>query len=305
MMEELASTVKSSRASLESLLQTLRQRGHGLEISPANGVRLLSPVKPDAYLIERDLGTRRVGRNVICFNEVGSTNDVAMDSARQAGADGLVVLAESQRAGRGRLGRQWISPPGANVLMSVVLVDPPGRETPHDALTIATGLAVAEGIELASAVDCELKWPNDVLHDGAKLSGILVETRRQTHGHCSVLGVGINVSAHPPAGQVVRPATSILEARGEAVERIEIIRGVLRRLDDWLARISSGGEEIQRLGDEWTRRCGMMNQRISVSCGGTIYSGRVLDVSPLQGLILSCDTGQRVHLPANGSTVLP
>ncbi len=303
LLEELAAAARLPRAGLEVQLQTLRQQGHQLEISPAHGVRLLSPVRLDAHLIERNLGTRRVGQNVICFAEVGSTNDVAMDSSRQTGADGLVVLADSQRSGRGRLGRRWISPPCANVLMSVVLVDPPGRETPHDALTIATGLAVAEGIEVASTVECELKWPNDVLHDGAKLSGILVETRKQGDRRCSVLGVGINASAHPPAEQVTRPATSILAVRGEPTERIEIVRHVLQRLDFWLGQISIGDTESLRAA--WTQRCGMINQRVSVSCGGVTYSGRMLDVSPMEGLILSCDDGRRVHLPANGSTMLP
>jgi len=300
-LDELADKAGVGRAGVDDAIDALRQRGHDLEIRPAGGVRLVRPVRLDPHLIERDLGTTRVGRTAICFDEVDSTNDVAMASWPQAEVDGLVVLAEYQRSGRGRQGRQWISRPGANVLMSAMLADETGRLT-HEALPIAAGLAVAEGVTDACKVGCGLKWPNDVLLDGAKVAGVLVETRRHGRREAIVIGVGINVNAAPPVSQVTAAPTCLADRLGGPVERTEIVRAVLRRLDAWLANVIAGHTDL--LHQAWTRRCRMINQRVTIACAGQTYVGRVLDVSPLVGLILGCDDGRQVHLPAESSTLI-
>lgn len=302
-LEALAAAAGIDRAGVDEAIKVLRRRGHGFEFSPAHGVRLIRPLGLDAHLLERGLGTRRVGRHVICFDQVDSTNDVAADSARQDGADGLAVLAEHQRRGRGRRGRQWLDQPGADILLSVLLVDAAAPDVPgHEALTIAAGLAVAEGVEIACGLKTQLEWPNDVLLDGEKLAGVLVELRRGGGGRFFVIGAGINVNAAPPAAQIDSPVTCLADHLGHPVERIELIRAVLRRLDRWVGRISAG--RLGRLHSAWLSRCGMINQRIAVLCKGIRHVGRVLDVSPLEGLVLSCDDGRRVHLPAECSTVL-
>ncbi|MHC4563900.1 MAG: biotin--[acetyl-CoA-carboxylase] ligase, partial [Planctomycetota bacterium] len=190
--DELARAANLDAAGLSVAVKELAGRGFRFEQSPAHGLRLIRPTPLDAHLIERDLGARRIGRHAIVFAEVDSTNDVAADSARQEGADGLVVLAENQRRGRGRLGRHWISPPGTNILMSVLLVEP-SEKLGHEALTIAAGLATAEGVEqVCSGVRCELRWPNDVLIGGGKLAGVLLEMHRSNGGRAVVIGIGIN-----------------------------------------------------------------------------------------------------------------
>jgi len=303
-LESLAAAAGLDRAGADEAIEALRRRGHGFEFSPAHGVRLIRPLSLDAHLLERGLGTRRVGRHVICFDQVDSTNDVAADSARQDGADGLVVLAEHQRRGRGRRGRQWLDQPGADILLSVLLVDAarPEEAPGHEALTIAAGLAVAEGVEAACGLTAQLEWPNDVLLDGEKLAGVLVELRRQSGRRFFVVGAGVNVNAAPPGVQIGSAATCLADHLGHPVERIELVRAVLRRLDRWVGRISTG--KLERLHSAWLSRCGMINQRIAVLCRGRRHVGRVLDVSPLEGLVLSCDDGRQVHLPAENSTVL-
>ncbi len=310
LLDELSRAAGLTARRLSGALELLRQRGHELEFSPAQGLRLRRPVDLDGCLIERGLGTRRVGRHAICFDEVGSTNDVAMDCARQKDADGLVVLAQSQRSGRGRQGRRWVSPRGANVLMSVLLAEDEtpasgrgrdGRSVVGDLLTVAAGLAVAEGVEEASGLECRLKWPNDVLVGGAKLGGVLVESRALQRRRWSVVGIGINAGAHPPAGQVDFPATSVAEHTGAAADRLEIVRCVLRRLDEWVGRLP---QDTGELGRCWLERCEMVNQRVTVASGGRQYVGRVLDVSPLEGLVLACDDGQSVHLAAAHSSIV-
>lgn len=300
-MEELASASDIDRADLDRALDLLRHRGHALEVVPYRGVRLAAPVRLDAHLIERELGTQRVGRCVICFDQVDSTNDVAFDSARSEGADGLGVLAESQRRGRGRMGRRWTSPRRTNLLLSVLLIDPEG-ELAQEALTVAAGLAIAEGIELPGVPEGRLKWPNDVLLDGRKVAGVLVEIRTVAEKRTVVVGIGINANASPPDEEVDLPATSLGREMGHPVERTELARRVLRRLDEWVDRVARG--RMEELRTEWMSRCGMLNRRITVLSGEERYVGRALDISPLEGLILECDDGQRVHLPAAGSTVV-
>ncbi|MCE5327545.1 MAG: biotin--[acetyl-CoA-carboxylase] ligase [Planctomycetaceae bacterium] len=299
-LEELARGAGCTRAKISEAIEELRHRGHQIEDSPAQGVRLARPVRLDGCLIERDLGVTRVGRSVLCFDAVDSTNDVALTSARQGGTDGLAVTAESQRRGRGRRGRTWVSPAGQNLLTSLLLLDSGGL-VPHEALTIAAGLAVAEAVADACGVQCQLKWPNDVLLDGAKLAGVLVE-RHSRPVACMVAGIGINVNAAPAAGEVDQSAACLSDVLGHAVERVEVMRSLLRRLDHWVGLISRG--RVDALRRSWLARCGMIETRVTVQAAGKRYVGRVVDVSPLEGLVLACDGGTRVHLAASDATVL-
>jgi BirA family biotin operon repressor/biotin-[acetyl-CoA-carboxylase] ligase len=298
-LEELAAAAGVDRPGLDGHLTECRRRGQRIDYSPSNGVRLLRPIRLVAGLIERRLRGLRVGRQVLCFEEVGSTNDVALDATREQGADGLVVLAEWQRSGRGRHGRKWISPPGRNILLSAVLVQ---RLCRHDALTIATGLAVAEGIEDAAHLPCELRWPNDVLVEGAKVAGVLVEMRRGGGGFSIVLGVGINVNAAPAPEEVEAPATCLAEHLGQPAERTEIVCAVLLRLNEWLERI--GSSRLAALHDGFLARCRMINRRATVLCDGRRHTGLVLDVDPLRGLVLCRDDGSRAHMPAERATLV-
>ena len=302
-LDELAGATGLDRAGVELRLEDLGRRGQRLEFSPAGGVRLPRPVLLSPVLIERGLSAGRVGRSVVCFDEVGSTNDVALDAMRQADADGLVVLAESQRSGRGRQGRKWVCPAGSGILMSVLLLDSAEHgQPPHDAMTIACGLAVAEAVEQSVGLDCGLKWPNDVLLEGAKLAGVLAETRRSGGVSATVLGIGINVNAAPRAEAVDRSATCLAEHLAGPVERVEVIRALLVRLDEWVGRVAAG--QLDELHRGFVARCRMINQRVVILCGGQSHTGRVLDVDPLGGLVLCHDDGSRVHLPAEGASVV-
>ncbi len=281
---------------MEAALGRLARRGHRFQRGP-EGARLLRPTVLDAGLIERDLPALHLGRHVICFGEVDSTNDVAFASADRAGEQALVVTAEAQRAGRGRMGRRWLCPPGSGVLASVLL----HREAlalSQEALTIAAGLAVAEGAEAATGAAVGLRWPNDVVLDAAKLAGVLVEVRR---GHV-VVGIGINVNAAPQPQRLGRPAACLADAVGRPVERIEVCRAVLVALDRRVDDLAGGRTE--RLHDAWLGRCRMLARRVRVASPAGEVTGRVLDVSPTDGLVLQTDDGGRVHLPAATSTVL-
>jgi BirA family biotin operon repressor/biotin-[acetyl-CoA-carboxylase] ligase len=279
----------------------LAQRGMGVEPRPEGGLRLVEPIKLDAMLIERGLGTDRIGQSAICFQSVGSTNDVAWDSARQGNTDGLVIAAESQQSGRGRFGRSWLSPPGRNLLFSVVLHDPQDKLA-QEALTISAGLAVAEALEQVTGVECELKWPNDVLVDQAKLAGVLVETGRIRRKRWWVMGIGINVGAVPPPEQIHARGACLEDLCSGPCDRIAILRQVLRRLECWVRRIEA--RSLESLRRAWVARCGMLHGRIRARQGDREYEGIVLDIHPMEGLVLGLDRGPRVLLASANTTIL-
>lgn len=298
-LEELAQAAGADQVKVEEALAELAQRGHRFERSPAHGVRLMRPTVMDAHLIERNLPVEYIGRHVICFDQADSTNDVAFSSTSQADGQALVVTAEYQRVGRGRLGRKWLSPSGSAVLASVLL-HRQACELPQEALTLAAGLVVAEGIEESTGITSKLDWPNDVVIGESKLAGILVEVR----GKEVVIGFGINIFSSPPIEQVSRSATCLAKELGgiSSLERIEILRAVLGRMDWWVSALRDG--RTDELHDRWCSRCGMVNRRIRIQSSGNRFTGRVIDVSPSEGLVVLDDNGQRLHFPAATSSVI-
>lgn len=298
---ELARSAGVSEAGLGAIVRELIDAGQAIERDSRGRLRLKRPAGIDAHLIERDLNTVRVGRHAICFTEVDSTNDTAAAAMAQPDSDGLVVLADAQRAGRGRHGRTWQSRPGANLLLSVLLCDRAGA-IPAEWLTVAAGVAVAEAVESEGVVP-EVKWPNDVLVDGAKLAGVLVERRHGPAGGAVVLGVGVNINDHPPDGQIDQPATDLRQCLGRSAERIDLARSLLRRLDVWVARAGQP-DRAEALNEAYQQRCGMIGRRVGIGCGGQIIRGRALAVDPLGSLVVLDDAGARHVLKANAATVL-
>jgi BirA family biotin operon repressor/biotin-[acetyl-CoA-carboxylase] ligase len=189
-----------------------------------------------------------LGDRVIFFNTIGSTSDVALALAADGNAGGVVVIADEQTAGRGRLGRRWFSPPGSGLYVSTVLQPSTARADPQRAtslLTLAAGLALAEAIEAVTSLRVDIKWPNDLLVARHKLGGILaeavgVERVAARRGIVSVvLGYGINLrsTAYPP--DLRDRATSLETALGRPIDRaamcVETLAALSRRYRDLLA----------------------------------------------------------------------
>ena len=209
------------------------------------------PIPPDlaAALTQARGRLGHLATHVAWFEEIGSTNDVASRLAASGAAEGTVVAANAQTSGRGRHGRAWASPAGAGLYFSIVL-RPPEPVVPL--ITLAAGVAVADGIEAASGLSTSLKWPNDVQVGGRKLAGILAEG-----GEAVVLGIGINVlsAAYPP--DIAARATSLEEELGRAVDRGPLFAECLAALR---ARCSELGEAggAGRVLDAWRGRAGKL-----------------------------------------------
>jgi BirA family biotin operon repressor/biotin-[acetyl-CoA-carboxylase] ligase len=199
---------------------------------------------PDDLATALAVAGDRIGifsRRVLWYAEVSSTNDVAAALADRGEPEGSVVIADAQSAGRGRHGRIWASPPGAGLYMSILM-----RPAAHavSLLTIAAGVALADGIQAASGLQPQLKWPNDVYIGGRKLAGILAEAGTAKSGvQHVVLGCGINLmpAAYPP--DVAARATAIESELGRPIDRglllVECLAALHVRYRDLQSRASA------------------------------------------------------------------
>lgn len=202
------------------------------------------PVEIDEWLRATRARRGHFGEPAYFFPETGSTNDVAAGLAERGAPEGATVLALSQTAGRGRLGRVWFSPPGAGLYVSVVC-----RNTlAAPFLTLAGGVAVADGVRAITGLPCEIKWPNDVVMTVSagrvrrrKLAGVLAEACTGAQGLMYVvLGFGINMrhAAYPP--EIADRATSIEAELGRAVEPGAVLAESLASLAGHVAQLSAG-----------------------------------------------------------------
>jgi BirA family biotin operon repressor/biotin-[acetyl-CoA-carboxylase] ligase len=212
----------------------------------------------------------------------GSTNADLLERARDGAPEGLVLAAEEQTSGRGRMGRAWVSPPGAALTFSVLLRPagvPPAR---RGWLPLLAGVAVATAVRTVSGVGARLKWPNDVLVGEAKLAGILAEQA----GSAIVVGIGINVSttrAELPSDRAALGATSLLIAGGASLDRGALLAGVLsefeRRYSAWAA--AAGDPDACGLRTEYLGLCVTLGRQVRVELpGGQQLSGVAADIDP-------------------------
>jgi BirA family transcriptional regulator, biotin operon repressor / biotin---[acetyl-CoA-carboxylase] ligase len=238
---------------------------------------------------------RRIGHAIEAYDAIGSTNDRARDALREPGGEGRVILAELQTAGRGRRGRRWESPSGANLTFSVG-VRPALAAGDAWRLAAAAGLAVRDATRPAGVV--ALKWPNDVVDQaGRKLAGILIETAVEGERLVeAVIGLGINVNwrrDEMPA-DLRAGATSLAELAGSPIDRVELLGRVLDRLDAWVTRAERG-----TVLDAYRAASWLTGRRVEVEAGGRLLHGIARDVTP-DGSLPVDDGGGAPQLVAYG-----
>jgi BirA family transcriptional regulator, biotin operon repressor / biotin---[acetyl-CoA-carboxylase] ligase len=190
------------------------------------------------------------GRRILYFATTGSTSDVAAELAAAGGQEGAVVVADAQTAGRGRRGRTWFSPEGAGLYVSTVLEPARARNAARATLltTLAAGAAIAEGVERATGLRADLKWPNDLYVGRRKLAGILAEGVADA----VVLGYGINVSAAAYPPELSTRATSLESELGRAVDRPRVLVETLAALASRYADLLDG--RFDAILDAWRAR---------------------------------------------------
>ena len=208
------------------------------------------------------LNTEYIGRSFIYADEVVSTNTLLNDKESEYNVNGTVALAEKQTKGRGRKDRVWYSAPDSNLTFSILLVKDKGLLNNLNFLNFAASLSVAFSIENLYQLKTNLKWPNDVLINSRKTSGILIESSSQGSKVVRVIiGIGINVNQNSFQGTFNYPPTSIRNELGHNVEREKLLAEVLNNFEIQTDKIKT--DKLSLL-DDWKSRCNMIGEKISI-----------------------------------------
>lgn len=262
---EMSRTIGITRTAIWKHVGGLRAAGFVIEAHPSQGYRLLEA--PDLLLpadLQEGLATRFVGREIHHLLSTDSTNRVAQELAGKGAPEGTVVLAEEQRRGRGRLGRTWFSPPRSNLYASIILrprLPLPGVPQLTLVGAVAACRAIATVYEGPAELRPRIKWPNDILMGGRKVSGTLVEaTSVGEILHHVVLGIGINVNLEEKdlPSELATTATSLRIAGGRPVSRGRLAQRLFGEIETAYDRFRTEGfsrlsEEYAALSDLWGR----------------------------------------------------
>lgn len=259
------------------------------------------PERLTADQIRRHLDATWLGRELLCHEQVDSTNLLARELARSGAEHGTVVSAESQTRGRGRLGRSWVSPPNKNLYLSVIL----RAELPPDRLPqigLIAGVAACDTVrEWQKAT---LKWPNDVLVGGRKVCGILAETEGSGGRQAVILGIGVNVNAAADdfPEELRDKAGSLLLAGGRPVDRAQVAGRLLSHLETWYEIWVQRG--FAPIAAAWRERSGLIGQMIHVAEPGKDVAGQVVGLDDDGSLRIRLPSGEEHRVIAGDVTVI-
>jgi BirA family biotin operon repressor/biotin-[acetyl-CoA-carboxylase] ligase len=231
-----------------------------------------------------------LGSRVHRFERLPSTNDLAREMAASGVEEGVTVTAREQTEGRGRQGRNWSSPPGEGLYMSVVLRPDINPEL-SSVITLAAAVAVAETLKLDFQIEADIKWPNDVLASGRKICGILVEAAIEKERLLyAVMGIGVNVAQREFAEEIRDSATSMLIESGKLVAADDVLAPLLSRLEPWYRRALKRQDEVIARWEEistYAHDCA-----VGVETRDGLVKGLTRGVTAVGALIIETDAGQ-------------
>ncbi len=297
--EDLSRQLGLSRAAIWKRIQVLRGYGYRIAAKPHLGYALVKrPDRLSSQEIERDLKVSRVAREFRTYEEVTSTNDLAYEMALRGAREGVVVIAEAQRRGRGRMGRLWFSPQGKNLYLSVILrpsIVP--RLVPL--LTYVGVISTLEALSASFALEAQVKWPNDVLVGGKKLAGLLNEVKAETDRvDFVVLGFGVNLNMEKELlpEDLRENTTSVMRELGHRVSRVDFTRCLLEKIDFWYDAFLSRGVEL--IIQKWESVAHIRGKRLAVESFGDLYRGVAEGLDRDGALILRTERNKRVRIVA-------
>ncbi|MGI6065063.1 MAG: biotin--[acetyl-CoA-carboxylase] ligase [Bacillota bacterium] len=300
--EEISSLLGVSRTAVWKHIKTLKAEGYKIDSQTKTGYRLIQV--PDCLYpaeVREFLSTRILGGEIFYLPSVSSTNREAREKAENGAQDGAVVLAESQTAGRGRLGREWYSPAQTGLWMSVILRP---KIVPADApkLTLITATAVAEAIIMETGLNPGIKWPNDILLNRKKVCGILTEMKADMDRvHYVVVGMGLNISQEIFPEDIREIATSLTLEAEKKFNRAKIAGAVLNSLEKYYFKWINDG--FSAIRNEWKRHSVNLGQKVTVNTLGEVVEGIAEDIDE-NGLLVVRKIGGSIKKITAGDVTL-
>jgi len=297
--EGISRRLKVTRAAIWKRVRHLRALGYEIEASTRTGYRLVrSPDLLTPSEVRPLLRTKWMGRSIHHFHAMDSTNSMAYQLALQGAEEGEIVVAESQKKGRGRLGRKWFSPPLSNLYLSVILRPeiPPQQAS---LMTLMAAVATAGAIHKFSGLQPKIKWPNDILLKNRKVAGLLNEIHSEMDRiHFVVLGIGVNLNMDEKmfSKEIRSLATSLKREMGQSVSRKAFLQTLLEELEIWYETfLKEGAPPILQA---WRDKAQIHGRPVKVTSFREILSGTAIDVDNDGALILETKAGERKRVVA-------
>lgn len=249
-----------------------------------------------ASLLE-DLGTEFVGRRILYYPAIPSTMNEARRAAGEGAAEGTIVIAEQQTAGRGRLGRAWLTPRG-NIALSLI-IRPSLEQLPR--LNMVASLAIVYSIEKVTGLKAEIKWPNDILIGGKKVCGILIESAlRGGSVDWAIIGIGINIDLAASSLSELA-ATSLTYELGHEVSRLELLKCLLGELERFYLALRRG----EPIHEEWQKRLVTLGKTVRLESAGVVEEGYAEAVDEDGYLLLRRPNGDLIRIAGGEATLRP
>ena len=320
--DQLASRLGITRQALWKHIRELKTRGYDIVAVPHLGYRLISaPDRLFSFEVTQGLDTRFIGRKIYYFDSLSSTMNIAMQLGLKGDPSGTVVLAESQTRGRGRLGRQWLSPKYKGIYLSLILrpkILPAGASI----FTLLAAVSVCEAIKETVGLETRIKWPNDIFVGNKKLGGILTELNAEMDKiNFVIIGIGLNVnndkktliststslsadgerpstplrtalskrSESNGRSRTISSATSLKEQKKENINRITLVQEILRRIETNYSLLENNGAEP--IIEKWRQHNITLGKRVKVYCQKEHIEGEAQDIDKDGGLLIRNDSG--------------
>lgn len=236
--------------------------------------------------LEKYIETAWAGRKLLCFEKLPSTNDLAKELLKEQSAHGTLVAADLQTAGKGRRGRQWTSPAGSSISMTLCL-EPQIRAEHAAGLTLVLALAAAGAIRECSGAEPQIKWPNDLVLNGKKVCGILTEMCLRKDGFGIAAGIGINVNTAQFPPEIAQTATSLFLETGREIPREKLAAAVLKNFEhDYEIFLQT--EDLSQLKARYEALLVNKDREVTVLDQQHPYQGIARGISNVGNLLVEC-----------------
>lgn len=301
--QEIADAMHISRNAIWKQIERLRKEGIEIEAVTGKGYRIVNA--SDAFgekAIKSFLHTSWLGRELLFFDEVDSTNDELKRRADKGAEEGLAAVADIQSKGKGRRGRAWETPAGVNIAMSYLLRP---KLSPDIApmMTLIMAMAAAKGIREVSSLDVKIKWPNDIVINGKKLVGILTEmTAEPDYIHEVIVGTGINVNTESFPDEIKATATSMLIEGGKKYSRSKVVAAVTDAFEKYYEIFCATGD-LSALRADYNTACVNVGAGVRVLDPKGEYDGTAKGIDNRGELIVIKEDGSETRVYAGEVSV--